>query len=56
MLAASRIVVGGIGVMGNLFLVSLPAQIGVYSGWAHHQLDAGYSIFLGRRKSWPPRP
>ena len=34
-----------------------------YTGWLaaveasyHHQLDAGYSIFLGRRKSWPPRP
>jgi hypothetical protein len=33
-----------------------------YTGWPtlaegsfHHQLEAGYSIFFGRRKSWPPR-
>ncbi|HJX41573.1 MAG TPA: hypothetical protein VJ345_08925 [Anaerolineales bacterium] len=36
--------------------VGYTAQFEVANGWTHHQLDAGYSIFLGRRKSWPPRP
>ncbi len=39
----------------NLF-VGYTAQLEAATGWMHHQLDAGYSIFLGRRRTWPRRP
>ncbi|OHD26612.1 MAG: hypothetical protein A2064_01420 [Spirochaetes bacterium GWB1_66_5] len=38
------------------FFLGYTAQIGLFTGWMHHQLEAGYSIFLGRLSSWPPRP